>query len=76
MKRAGFSLLTALLLCAPVIALEPGAEAPQEMQGHVKVGDQAPSFALKDQNGQEHSLKDLLDADGFLALVFYRSADW
>ncbi len=35
-----------------------------------------PSFALKDQRGQERTLESLLNADGHLALVFYRSADW
>ena len=51
-------------------------QQPELMQGTVKVGDKAPSFLLKDQNGQERSLESLLDADGYLALVFYRSADW
>ena len=41
----------------------------------VKVGDKAPSFTLKDQEGRERSLDDLLKS-GKVALVFYRSADW
>ena len=76
MRRAVRFVVAVVLLCAPAIVFAQGAEAPQEMQGHVKVGDKAIDFALKDQNGREHTLKDLLDADGFLALVFYRSADW
>ncbi len=39
------------------------------------VGAKAPEFALKDQNGQERKLSDLL-SQGSVALVFYRSADW
>ncbi len=41
----------------------------------VKVGETAPAFTLKDQNGKEASLKKLL-AQKPAALVFYRSADW
>ncbi len=41
----------------------------------ISVGDKAPPFRLKDQNGEEHSLEDLLKK-GNVALVFYRSADW
>lgn len=39
------------------------------------VGGKAPSFTLKDQDGNERSLEDLLKK-GKVALVFYRSADW
>ncbi len=75
-KRLVRSMLGAVLLgFGPVAAAQP-AEAPDSMQGTVKVGDKAPSFALKDQSGQERTLESLLDADGHLALVFYRSADW
>jgi hypothetical protein len=41
----------------------------------VKVGEKAPAFKLKDQNGKEQSLEDLVKKSG-VALVFYRSADW
>ena len=41
----------------------------------LKVGDRAPAFKLKDQNGKEHALVDALK-QGTVALVFYRSADW
>jgi len=41
----------------------------------LKVGDKAPAFVLKDQNGKEHKLEDLIK-QGKTALVFYRSADW
>jgi cytochrome oxidase Cu insertion factor (SCO1/SenC/PrrC family) len=48
--------------------------APAEKTG-LKVGATAPDFELKAQDGQEHSLHDLLKK-GPVALVFFRSADW
>jgi cytochrome oxidase Cu insertion factor (SCO1/SenC/PrrC family) len=51
-----------------------GKPAPEEMTG-VKVGEQAPVFTLKDQEGKDRSLDELLKK-GKVALVFYRSADW
>ena len=59
MFTASRMFLSALIACAPAIAFAAGAEAPPEMQGHVKVGDKAPGFTLQDQDGKEHSLKDL-----------------
>ena len=70
-----FAVAALFLGLTPLANAQP-AEAPESMQGTVKVGDKAPSFSLKDQNGQERTLESLLDADGYLALVFYRSADW
>ena len=75
MKRIAIFLL-AVLLAIPAGAVAQGAEAPEEMQGTVKVGDEAIGFTLKDQNGVERTLDSLLNPDGFVALVFYRSADW
>jgi hypothetical protein len=40
-----------------------------------KVGEKVPDFALPDQNGKEHSLRQLMGTKGLL-LVFVRSADW
>ena len=40
-----------------------------------KIGAKATSFTLKDQNGKERSLDELLKK-GNVALVFYRSASW
>ena len=48
--------------------------APDEQTG-LKVGEKAPKFTLKDQDGKERSLDELLKK-GKVALVFYRSADW
>jgi cytochrome oxidase Cu insertion factor (SCO1/SenC/PrrC family) len=44
-------------------------------QPGLKVGEKAPKFKLKDQDGNERSLDDLLKKRK-VALVFYRSADW
>ncbi|MFO0906885.1 MAG: hypothetical protein U0794_00740 [Isosphaeraceae bacterium] len=41
----------------------------------LQVGEKAPGFTLRDQEGRERKLGDLL-AKGTVALVFYRSADW
>jgi cytochrome oxidase Cu insertion factor (SCO1/SenC/PrrC family) len=51
-----------------------GKPAPNGKAG-LKVGEKAPKFTLKDQEGKERSLDDLLKK-GKVALVFYRSADW
>ena len=39
------------------------------------VGEKAPAFTLKAQDGKERSLGELL-GEGRLVLVFHRSADW
>lgn len=41
----------------------------------IGVGDHAPRFQLRDQNGQERTLASLLEK-GHVALVFFRSAHW
>jgi cytochrome oxidase Cu insertion factor (SCO1/SenC/PrrC family) len=41
------------------------------LDGTVKVGDQAPDFSLKNADGQEFSLKNLL-SHGPVVLSFYR----
>lgn len=69
-------LLAALIALAPIAATAQGAEAPEEMTGNINVGDKVPSFTLKDQNGEERTLKSLLEGEGLTALVFYRSANW
>ena len=51
-----------------------GKPAPEEQTG-LKVGEKAPKFTLKDQEGRERSLNEFL-GKGKVALVFYRSADW
>lgn len=63
-------LLSALLAAAQVA---PGQSSPQPRE--IVVGQRAPSFSLKDQNGQEVSLDALLKK-GPVAVVFIRSVEW
>jgi cytochrome oxidase Cu insertion factor (SCO1/SenC/PrrC family) len=68
-----------VLLATPTVRAQEKAKAKgkpaAEEQTGVKVGEKAPKFTLKDQEGRERSLDDLLKK-GKVALVFYRSADW
>ena len=54
-------MLTAVPVPAEEVGLPPGTKAPE--------------FSLVDQAGQAHSLGGLL-AEGPVAIVFFRSADW
>ena len=67
---------TLAALVAPLLGAqqEKGKPAPEAMTG-MKVGEKAPSFTLKDQDGKDRSLDELLK-EGKVALVFTRSADW
>lgn len=64
----------ALLLTPGLRAQEKGKPAAEEFTG-LTVGARAPKFVLKDQDGKDRSLDDMLKK-GKVALVFYRSADW
>ena len=66
------SAIFAPLLMLALCTMQAHAE---ERQSPVDVGEKVPAFQLKDQNGQERSLDDLLKK-GNVALVFYRSASW
>jgi cytochrome oxidase Cu insertion factor (SCO1/SenC/PrrC family) len=66
----GLAVLALTLLATPVRA----ADETDPKTG-IKVGQKAPAFTLKDQQGKEHSLDELLKG-GKVALVFYRSARW
>ena len=68
-KRTGIGLAWAVVTCA-VASVGLAADPPP-----VEVGQKAPAFTLKDQNGVEQSLDALLKK-GKVAIVFYRSADW
>ncbi len=64
-----------LFLSAPdARSQEKGKPAPEERTGPA-VGASAAKFTLKDQDGKERSLDELLKK-GKVALVFTRSADW
>jgi cytochrome oxidase Cu insertion factor (SCO1/SenC/PrrC family) len=64
-----------LLLAGPTAHAQGKARPAPEEQTGLKVGEKAPRFTLKDQQGAERSLDELLKK-GKVALVFYRSADW
>jgi cytochrome oxidase Cu insertion factor (SCO1/SenC/PrrC family) len=63
-----------LLAASTARSQAKGKPAPDEQTG-LSVGAKAPKFALKDQQGTERSLDELLKKTK-VALVFYRSADW
>ncbi len=55
-------------------ALAQDERAPDEMTG-IKVGEKAPDFKLKNFDGTEHALSDLVKKAP-VALIFFRSANW
>ena len=63
-----------LLAASTGFSQTKGKPASDEHTG-LKIGEKAPEFTLKDQEGKDRSLDDLLKK-GKVALVFYRSADW
>jgi len=72
--RAMLAVLS-LALDAPEVGAQGQSKPAPEDQAGLKVGEKAPRFTLKDQQGRERSLDELLKK-GKVALVFYRSADW
>jgi cytochrome oxidase Cu insertion factor (SCO1/SenC/PrrC family) len=65
------------LACGLLLAAAAGslADEASDAKTGLKVGTKAPAFTLKDQNGKDRSLDELLKK-GKVALVFYRSAGW
>ena len=89
MTRSVSLFLTVFAVFAVVAGVARAQQRPQEKDEPpgIAVGKKAPDFKLRDQEGKERSLKELLAAkaeeepDGkpgehVVALVFYRSADW
>jgi cytochrome oxidase Cu insertion factor (SCO1/SenC/PrrC family) len=78
LRSIAISSAAALALTAsptvPARAQSRGRPAPEGQSG-LAVGEKAPRFTLKDQEGKERSLDELLQK-GKVALVFYRSVDW
>ena len=67
-----------LLTLAAVLAVSTWAQAvdpPIEGKTGLKVGEKAPAFKLKDQDGKERTLEEFTKK-GMVALVFHRSAGW
>ena len=73
-RSIAFAATVAFLITPALYAQEKGKPAPEDLTG-LRVGSRAPRFTLKDQEGRERSLDELLKK-GNVALVFYRSADW
>lgn len=73
-KRAVFASFLAILAVGARFATAKGTPAPDDHTG-TKVGEKAPEFALKDQNGEPQALSELLKK-GNVAIYFYRSAEW
>jgi cytochrome oxidase Cu insertion factor (SCO1/SenC/PrrC family) len=77
----GLALGLTLLALSPVFGVaasqppNPPAAAVDVDTVGPQVGDALPDFSLRDQGGQERSLKSLLGPKGAV-VVFYRSADW
>ncbi len=71
----GFFFALLIFMVAPGPARVQAAEPATPEKTGLAIGQQAPDFKLKDQNGQEHSLAEMLKK-GKVALVFHRSADW
>jgi cytochrome oxidase Cu insertion factor (SCO1/SenC/PrrC family) len=70
----------ALIVTSPAHSLSklearPEAEPGSEAEPGLQVGAKAPKFSLRDQEGKDRSLDEILKK-GKVALVFYRSADW
>ncbi len=74
MRQLSLFVCCAFLVGSSAVASAEETAEAKEMPG-IKVGERAPEFTLKDQNGQEHSLTAML-GKGKVALVFHRSADW
>ena len=77
--RKRFAVRLSLILLGGVGWFFAASNALAQKAGEDKtglaVGAKAPEFKLKDQNGKEVSLADLLKK-GKVAVVFHRSADW
>ena len=68
--------MRAFRLMAPLFGLLlAGAPVGADDEVGLAMGQQAPAFSLEDQWGKTQLLSALL-ADGPVAIVFFRSADW
>lgn len=67
------TLVAAVALALPLSGL--AQHHPVAADHPLKKGAIAPSFTLKDQNGQDRSLDAMLK-NGKVAVIFHRSADW
>jgi len=63
----------AALLCSLVLISAAATIDPQTLGP--KVGERAPDFSLRDQQGTPRTLRSTFGPKG-VVLVFFRSADW
>jgi hypothetical protein len=63
-----------MLVGVPMDAQQPRARIDLSKLGP-QVGQQAPDFSLKDQNGKTWTRQSIMGSKGAM-LVFIRSADW
>ncbi|SRR6266571_1998568 len=64
-------------LCLKGQSQQPLSQAADSADSHgLSVGAKAPRFTLKDKDGKDHTPAELRKKAKFVALVFYRSADW
>ena len=76
MKRKIF-LKIALGVAGLLVSNRRLSQAADSTNSHgLSIGAKAPDFKLKDKDGKEHALADFQKQAKFVALVFYRSADW
>jgi cytochrome oxidase Cu insertion factor (SCO1/SenC/PrrC family) len=69
------AIVTAIALVLSPLGFAQRGKAASEAPG-IEVGEKAPDFSLKDQDGKETKLSDMLEDNKSVALVFYRSANW
>ena len=78
-RRLRYALAMALgsgLLVSALDAQQRGSRTPIDVAKlGPQVGDRAPDFSLKDQNGTRHTVQSIMGPKGAM-LVFIRSADW
>jgi len=64
-----------VMLTAVLASLFMSTAASAQQASGPEVGTVIDEFSLQDQHGTSHKFSDLV-ADGPIALVVYRSADW
>lgn len=64
------------LMTIGLVLLTTALRADESTNRQLKVGDAVPEFSLADATGKQIALTDLLKRQKYVALVFYRSADW
>ena len=76
MKRKIFLAMALGSACWLVSNGRPTQAADSTDSHGLSVGAKAPDFELRDKERKVHALADFQKKAKFVALVFYRSADW